>query len=83
MSEIPEVFIDRWLETNVTATPARRSRADIISKLAQKCLADAQAQGISQEELEDVVCDVEEAIADEMECASLRASLAAGKATTQ
>lgn len=82
MGEVPEVFIDRWLEANVTVPRAGRGRTEIVKRLAEKCLADALNQGITQEELEDVVCDVEEAIADEMECAALRASLAA-RSTTQ
>ena len=66
MSEAVEDFMDAWLDANVTRKHAKQPEPEIIRQLAARCVADAHARGITLDSLEDVVCDIEEAIADEL-----------------
>jgi hypothetical protein len=60
-----EDFMDEWLDENVfpvhLTAPDRAAPA-----LAEQCLSDAEKAGVSPEELEAAVVDVEEAITDEL-----------------
>jgi hypothetical protein len=67
MDEAAEDFMDKWLDTNVTRKQAKRPSARTIRSLAKRCAADAAAEGISLDVLEEVVVDIEEAITDELE----------------
>jgi hypothetical protein len=67
MEEAAEKFMDDWLDANVSRKHAEQPSADIVKALAQRCIEDAKAAGISLESLEDVVVDIEEAITDELE----------------
>ena len=66
MNEAAEAFMDAWLDANVTQRHARKPSAKTIKALAQRCVADAATEGIPLDSLEEVVCDIEEAIADEL-----------------
>jgi hypothetical protein len=67
MNEAAEAFMDAWLDANVTHKHAKRPSARrTIKSLAKRCVADAATQGLSLDKLEEVVCDIEEAIEDEL-----------------
>ena len=66
MNEAAEVFMDAWLDANVTRKHAKKPSARTIKSLAKRCAADAAEEGISLDSLEDVVVDIEEAIQDEL-----------------
>ena len=66
MDEAAEAFMDEWLDANVTHKHAKKPSARTIKALANRCVADATAAGISLDSLEDVVVDIEEAITDEL-----------------
>ena len=67
MDEAAEAFMDAWLDANVTRKHAKQPSARTIKSLAQRCVADAAAEGISLDTLEKVVVDIEEAIQDELD----------------
>jgi hypothetical protein len=66
MDRAVEAFMDAWLDTNVAHKHSIKPNPVTIKKLAKKCVADARAQGISLDKLEDVVIDIEQAIDDEL-----------------
>lgn len=66
MDEAAEAFMDAWLDANVTHKHAKKPSARTIKALANRCIADATDAGISLDGLEEVVVDIEEAIADEL-----------------
>lgn len=66
MDDDAEDFMDKWLDANVTHKHAKRPSARTIKSLAKRCVADAAAEGISLDSLEEVVVDIEEAIEDEL-----------------
>ena len=66
MDKAAEAFMDAWLDANVTHKHAKRPSAKTIKSLAKRCVADAAAEGITLDALEEVVVDIEEAIADEL-----------------
>jgi hypothetical protein len=49
MKEAAEKFLDDWLIANVSRKHCEQPSADIIKALAQRCLEDATAAGISLE----------------------------------
>ena len=59
--------MDAWLDANVTHKHAKTPTAKTIKSLANRCIADAAAEGISLDKLEEVVVDIEEAIEDELD----------------
>ena len=67
MDEAAEAFMDAWLDANVSHKHAKKPNGRVIKALTQRCIADAAAQGIPLESLEAVVCDIEEAIQDELD----------------
>ena len=67
MDEAAEAFMDTWLDANVSHKHAKKPNGRVIKALAQRCIADAATQGIPLESLEAVVCDIEEAIQDELD----------------
>jgi hypothetical protein len=66
MDEAAEAFMDAWLDANVTHKHAKNPSSRTIKALARRCISDAAAEGIPLESLEEVVCDIEEAIQDEL-----------------
>jgi hypothetical protein len=66
VNEAAEAFMDSWLDANVTRKHAKKPSARTIKALASRCMQDAINAGISLDTLEDVVVDIEEAIADEL-----------------
>ena len=66
MDEAAEAFMDAWLDVNVSRRHAKKPSTRTIKALANRCIADANRAGISLHTLEDVVVDIEEAIADEL-----------------
>ena len=66
MDQAAEAFMDAWLDANVTHKHAKRPSARTIKSLAKRCVADAAAEGITLDALEEVVVDIEEAIVDEL-----------------
>jgi len=66
MDRAAEAFMDAWLDANITHKHSAKPNPATITKLAKKCVADARAQGIALEKLEDVVIDIEQAIDDEL-----------------
>jgi hypothetical protein len=66
MDEPAEAFMDAWLDANVTHKHAKRASSRTIKALANRCMQDATAAGISLNSLEVVVVDIEEAITDEL-----------------
>ena len=66
MDEAAEAFMDTWLDANVTRKHAKKPHASTIKALANRCMADATVEGISLASIEEVVIDIEEAIADEL-----------------
>jgi hypothetical protein len=66
MDDAAEAFMDAWLDANVTHKHAKKPSARTIKALANRCIADAADAGISLDGLEEVVVDIEEAIADEL-----------------
>ena len=66
MDEAAENFMDKWLDANVSRKHAEKPDEAVIKSLAERCTADATAKGVSLDKLEEVVCDIEEAIADEI-----------------
>ena len=58
--------MDTWLDANVSHKHAARPSARTIKSLAKRCIANAAAEGISLDTLEEVVVDIEEAIEDEL-----------------
>jgi hypothetical protein len=51
---------------NVTHKHSKKPTARTIRLLAKRCVRDAAAEGVTIEELQEVVCDIEEAIEDEL-----------------
>jgi glucose-6-phosphate dehydrogenase assembly protein OpcA len=66
MDEAAEAFMDAWLDANVTHKHAKKPSQRTIRALANRCIQDATAAGISLDSLEEVVVDIEEAIMDEL-----------------
>jgi hypothetical protein len=66
MDEAAEAFMEAWLDANITRRHAKKPSARTVKSLANRCIADAAAQGISLDSLENVVVDIEEAITDEL-----------------
>jgi len=66
MDEAAEAFMDAWLDANVTHKHAKKPSSRTIKALANRCIRDANAAGISLDTLEEVVVDIEEAIMDEL-----------------
>lgn len=66
MNEAAEDFMDKWLDENVTHKHAKKPSTRTIKSLANRCVRDAAAAGISLDSLEEVVIDIEEAIVDEL-----------------
>ncbi|MEP9387264.1 hypothetical protein [Mesorhizobium sp. KR9-304] len=66
MDEAAEAFMDVWLDANVNHKHAKKPSARTVKALARRCISDAATQGIPLESLEAVVCDIEEAIQDEL-----------------
>lgn len=66
MKEAAEAYMDAWLDANVTHKHAKKPSFRTIKSLAKRCVADAAAQGVTLEEIEEVVVDIEEAIVDEL-----------------
>lgn len=66
MDEAAEAFMDAWLDANVTHRHAKKPSSRTIKALANRCIQDATAAGISLDSLEEVVVDIEEAITDEL-----------------
>lgn len=66
MNEAAEAFMDAWLDVNVTRKHAKKPSARTIKALANRCMQDAVNAGIALDTLEEVVVDIEEAIADEL-----------------
>lgn len=66
MNEAAEAFMDAWLDANVSHRHAKRPSTRTIKALATRCINDATSAGISLDVLEEVVCDIEEAIQDEL-----------------
>ena len=66
MDDATEAVMDAWLESNVTKRHAEKPSDRTVKALAHRCIADAAEQGITMKSLEQVVCDIEESIADEL-----------------
>jgi hypothetical protein len=66
MDEAAEGFMDAWLDVNVTHRHAKKPSSRTIKALANRCIQDATAAGISLDGLKEVVVDIEEAITDEL-----------------
>jgi hypothetical protein len=66
MREDAERFMDLWLDQNVRPTHLNQREALVAKVLARRCIADAEMAGINVDVLEEVVVDIEEAIADEL-----------------
>ena len=66
MNEAAEAFMDAWLDANVSKKHAKKPSVRTIKALAKRCAADAAAEGIPLDSLEEVVVDIEEAIVDEL-----------------
>ena len=60
-----EDFMDKWLDENITSLHVK-SPEWAVPILAERCVTAAQKSGLSVEEVEEVVCDVEEAIKGEL-----------------
>ncbi len=52
-------FLEKWIEDNVVATPARL-RAERAESLAEQCRKDAEDAGFSEEELDEAVEELAE-----------------------
>lgn len=70
MSKRAEGFMNQWLDAKVTDRhlKAPEKSAPILAK--KKCASDAKKAGVPLEELEEVVVDIEQAIADELTVAA-------------
>ena len=66
MEKDAEVFMDAWLDANVSRKHARKPSDRTIKALANRCMRDGSEAGISLERLEEVVIDIEDAITDEL-----------------
>ena len=66
MEKDAEAFMDGWLDANVSRKHARKPSERTVKALANRCMRDGSASGISLESLEEVVVDIEEAITDEL-----------------
>jgi hypothetical protein len=69
MSKRAEDFMNSWLDANIRGRhlAAPEKSAPILAK---KCATDAKKAGVPLEELEEVVVDIEQAIADELTVAA-------------
>jgi hypothetical protein len=74
MRDRAEDFMDQWLDENVDAKHVGKPKAKVAKALAKKCATDAKKAGVPIEELEEVVVDIEEAIADELTLAAPKGS---------
>ena len=52
--------------TQTSSTNTQKPDPDTIKRLADKCIADAAARGVALEDEKKVVCDIQEAIKDEL-----------------
>lgn len=65
MATRAEDFMDKWLDENIT--PLHTNEPELaLPILAERCLTAARKSGLTVEEVEEVVCDIEEAIRDEL-----------------
>ncbi|WP_442582097.1 hypothetical protein ACSBOB_09080 [Mesorhizobium sp. ASY16-5R] len=65
MTTRAENFMDKWLDENITPLHINEP-ALALPILAERCLTAARKSGLTVEEVEEVVCDIEEAIRDEL-----------------
>jgi hypothetical protein len=72
MNEREEEFMDKWLDRNITSSQLKHPESLVAKVLAKRCIADASKEGVAIEALEEVVVDVEEAIADELKFAKAK-----------
>jgi hypothetical protein len=66
MSKRAEDFMNSWLDANIRG----RHLAAPEKSAPKKCATDAKKAGVPLEELEEVVVDIEQAIADELTVAA-------------
>lgn len=58
-------FVADWIDEHVVEKPTLvADRVDVVSKLASQCIADARAEGIAAEDIQDEVGDLKEYIAE-------------------
>ena len=72
MNDREENFMDKWLDRNITSSHLKHPEPLVAKVLAKRCIADASKEGVAIEALEEVVVDVEEAIADELKVAKAK-----------
>jgi hypothetical protein len=75
MSKRAEDFMDSWLDAKVTDRHLKAPEKS-APVLAKKCATDAKKAGVPLEELEEVVVDIEQAIADELTLAAPKGNTA-------
>jgi hypothetical protein len=70
MSQRGADFMTEWLRENINADAYPAPDDEQIEEYAERCLAAASAEGISQEEIEEDMGAIEDCIADAMESAA-------------
>ncbi|MFI0849733.1 hypothetical protein [Mesorhizobium sp. IMUNJ 23232] len=75
VSRRAEDFMDEWLDANI-APRYLNNPEQAVPILAKQCIAAARKSGLSVEEIEEVVCDIEEAIRDELTVAASKGEAA-------
>ena len=75
MSKRAEDFMDEWLDANITPRHLKAPEKS-VPILAKRCITAARKSGLSVEEIEEVVCDIEEAIRDELTVAASKGEAA-------
>jgi hypothetical protein len=69
MSKRAEEFMDNWLNANINKRHLKTAEKS-VPILAKRCAIDAKKAGVSIDELEEVVIDIEKAINDELTLAA-------------
>lgn len=71
MSKRAEDFMDEWLDANITPRHLKAPEKS-VPILAKRCITAARKSGLTLEEIEEVVCDIAEAINDELTFTALK-----------
>lgn len=70
MSAKATEFVQRWLQDNLARMPST-NRVESVEVLAQRCIDEANAAGIREEEIEDEIGDLRSFIREAMDSGRL------------
>ena len=67
MSKNSDVFVSNWVSANVHNIPGLEDYSDHVAQLAEQLIADAEARGIAEDELNETIGDATDFLTDAYE----------------